>query len=128
MENIIYKELCFKINGILFEVQNKLGKGASEKQYADLLELLFKSKNINFEREKEIPFEFDEGIIKGNKIDFVIENKILLDAKAKHYITKDDYFQMQRYLKASKFKLGIVVNFKRFPLEVKRIVNNNLNN
>jgi len=126
MDNIIYKELCFRINGVIFEVQNKLGKGASEKQYADLLELLLKGKNIKYDREKEIPFEFAEGIIKGNKVDFVIDDKILLDAKAKSYITKDDYFQMQRYLKASKIKLGMVVNFRKYPIEIKRIVNNNI--
>lgn len=122
-ENIIHKDLCFKINGILYEIQNRLGKMSSEKQYCDLGELLFNEEELNMEREKEIPFEFKEGVIKGNKVDFSIDDKILVDFKTKKYITQDDYFQMQRYLKASKLKLGIIVNFKKYPLEIKRVVN-----
>lgn len=123
--NILHKDLCFKINGVLYEIQNRLGKTSNEKQYCDLGELLFAKNKIIFEREKEIPFEFKEGIIKGNKVDFLIENTLLVDFKAKKYITRDDYFQMQRYLNATKLKLGILVNFKNFPLELKRVINKN---
>lgn len=123
MEKVLYKNLGYKLNGIFFEVQNRLGKVAREKQYADLLALLLEANKIKFEREKEIPFEFAEGKIKGNKVDFLIEGSIVVDIKAKKYITRDDYFQMKRYLKAAKLKLGIIVNFKRFPLEIKRVLN-----
>lgn len=123
MKEVLHKTLGYKLNGIFFEVQNRLGRVGREKQYADLLALLLETNKIKFEREKEIPFEFTEGKIKGNKVDFLIEGSIVVDLKAKNHITKDDYFQMKRYLNAAKLKLGIIVNFKRFPLEIKRILN-----
>lgn len=46
-----------------------------------------------------------------NRVDFAISNKLLIDLKAKPVVTKDDYFQMNRYLDASKYSLGIIVNF-----------------
>ena len=125
--NILHKELCFRINGVLYEVQNRLGRTSNERQYCELAELLFSQAQFKFEREKEIPFEFKEGKILGNKVDFYLEDLVLVDFKAKKNITKDDYFQMQRYLQASKLKLGMIVNFKKYPLEIKRVINKNGN-
>jgi len=122
-DKILHKDLCFQINAVLYEIQNRLGRSASEKQCCELAELLFPKAGLKFEREKEIPFKFDEGEIKGNRVDFFINNLVLVDFKSKKYITKDDYFQMRRYLQATKLKLGLIVNFKKYPLEIKRIIN-----
>jgi len=122
---VLHKELSYKLTAILFEVQNRLGTVCNEKQYADMLNLILTAKGIKFEREKEIPFIFPEGTVRGNRVDFWIEDVIPLDVKAKKYITREDYFQMKRYLNATKRKLGLVVNFKKFPLEIKRVLNPN---
>ena len=53
----------------------------------------------------------------------MIEDKIVIDIKAKRIITKSDYFQMKRYLTSSNKKLGIIVNFRQRFLTPKRIVN-----
>ena len=55
--------------------------------------------------------------------DFVIEDKIILDLKAKRIVTKEDYYQMKRYLAVSNKKLGLIVNFRQKYISPKRILN-----
>jgi len=75
-----------------------------------------------FEREKILPIA---DVDRSNKIDFCIENVILLELKSKKFITKDDYFQMMRYLKATGLKFGLIVNFRSTYLKPKRVINLN---
>jgi len=118
---IIYKELSYRITGILFNVHNELNRYAREKQYGDLLESKLREENINYEREKRLVVD---GIANDqtNKADFVIEGKILLELKAKPMITKEDYNQTQRYLQVGKYKLGLIVNFRNRYLKPIRII------
>lgn len=125
-KEIIYPELSYKICGLCFKVHNKLGSYRNEKQYADSLEESLKENNIYYEREFRLPSSF-KGEREGRNIpDFVIENKIIVDLKAKPIILKEDYFQMQRYLISYNKKLGIIMNFRQRYLRPKRIVNNQL--
>jgi len=120
IKNLIYPELSYKVAGILFKAHNRLGRYCKEKQYQDAITEIFKQENINFEREKKLPISNNIG---GNQVDFVIEDKILLECKAKPLITKEDYYQMMRYLKATEKRLGLLVNFQRKYLRIKRIAN-----
>ncbi len=121
METILLKELSYKINGICFKVHNNLGRFCSERQYSDKLEELLKENNINYKRECEISNLVASP--KGNRADFIVEDKIVLDVKAKKFITKEDYYQMMRYLTASNFRLGLIVNFRNTYLKPKRVIN-----
>ena len=75
-EKIIYKDLCYKLNGIFFKIHNELGRFAREKQYADLAEEYFKKQGINYKREFEIKFVNQDKSVGGNRVDFLIDNKI----------------------------------------------------
>ncbi|MBI2025233.1 GxxExxY protein [Candidatus Kaiserbacteria bacterium] len=118
---ILYRDLSYRINGLLFDVHNELGRYCREKQYGDALEHLLKEKEITFEREKALPIPLIENT-ETNKADFVIENSILLELKAKPIVTKEDYSQIQRYLQASKIKLGLLINFRSKYLRPIRII------
>ena len=74
---------------------------------------------MRFVREKQIGNS-------GNIVDFLIENKIILELKAKRLITKEDYFQMQRYLQASGLEIGLIVNFRDSHIKPKRVLNTKL--
>jgi len=127
MTEIIYKDLSYKLNGIFYSVYNVLGSIHSEKQYQDVLGIKFKDGSIKYEREKDLFFNFQNNKIGGNKVDFVIEDKIVIDVKAKKYITRKDYKQMLRYLKAGEYKLGLIVNFgSPDKVAIRRIVNSEL--
>jgi len=126
---IIYRELSYKITGLCFQVQNELGRFCREKQYANRLKQLLIQNKIKYQREVQAPFIFnDNEQVGGNFPDFVIDNKIVLDCKAKKFITKEDYNQIQRYLMAKKLLLGLIVNFRNTHLKPKRIINYNLKN
>lgn len=122
-KDIIYPELSFKINGILFGVRKNLGRYKNEKQYCDAIEDELKKNSVNYEREKVLPESFDGEQRGRNKVDFLIENKIILEVKAKPFITKEDYFQTRRYLDCLSKKLGILVNMRRYYVNPKRILN-----
>ncbi len=121
--DLIYPELSYKLNGLLFKVHNELGRFCREKQYADLLEIQLREFQIKYEREKEIPFQSTEHILKGNRVGFYIDDKILVDIKAKKFLQKDDFYQTRRYLKASGLRLGILANFRDTYLKPHRILN-----
>lgn len=86
-----------------------------------MFEKLLKESSIKFEREKPLPIEGLDNRFT-NIIDFDISNKLLVDLKAKPLIRKDDFSQMKRYLDASGYKLGFIVNFHQKYLKPVRIL------
>ncbi len=120
---LIYPELSYKITGILFAVHNDLGRFRNEKEYADALERELKKFKILYEREKILPPSFEHELKWRNKIDFLIDNKIILEIKSKRLLTKDDYYQTKRYLISLNKKLGLLANFRDKYLKPRRILN-----
>ena|SRR3989344_5328906 len=120
---LIYADLTYKINGMLFDVQNELGRYCNEKQYCDAIETRLKQEDIGYEREKILPVSFQGETPGRNKVDFLIEGVLVLEVKAKRIVNRVDYYQMQRYLKALNKKLGILVNFRDQAIKPKRILN-----
>ena len=116
---IIYKELSYKIVGLLYKTHDELGRYARESQYGHFLEQLLKENNICYEREKVL---LVADVCK-NKADFIIDDKIILELKVRPAVTRDDYYQIQRYLQASNLKLGLLINFRQKYLSPKRIIN-----
>lgn len=58
----------------------------------------------------------------GNIVDFIIEDKIILEIKAKRLLEKIDFYQAQRYLQATNLKLGLLINFRNRYIKPVRIV------
>ncbi|MDP3741363.1 MAG: GxxExxY protein [bacterium] len=113
--NLIYPELSYTITGVLFSTHNDLGPYAREKQYGDKIEQKLKEIQIPYKRELVISSS-------GNVLDFVVDGKIVLELKAKRILTKEDYYQMQRYLQETNLKLGLLVNFRNKYIKPVRIV------
>ena len=117
----MFKELSYTLNGIFFKVHNDLGRFCRERQYADAIEQLLKEKELLFQREYPIPLGTDIGPT-SNRVDFWVNNEVILELKAKPLISKDDYFQMRRYLVAAKCRLGLLVNFRNYRVTIKRVI------
>ncbi len=113
-EKLIYPELSYLLTGICFDTHNACGRFAREKQYCDFLEEKFKGLKINYKREHNIS--------SGNIVDFMVEEKIILEVKAKKLINQEDFYQLQRYLQSSNKRLGLLVNFRNRYLKPVRIV------
>ncbi|HLD24908.1 MAG TPA: GxxExxY protein [Patescibacteria group bacterium] len=114
-KKLIYPELSYLLVGVCFEVHNDLGHYGREKQYGDLLEKKLTALRIPFRRELRTM----QG---SNILDFLIENKIVLELKTKYALTKEDYYQLQRYLQQTGFRLGLLINFRSKYLRPKRVI------
>jgi GxxExxY protein len=123
LDKVIYPELSYVLNGIFFKVHNELGAYCKESQYCDAIEKLLKDKDIIAEREFSVKSSSELLKDNSNRVDFLIDNKIVVEVKAKKFIGGEEYNQTQRYLKALRLKLGIIVNFHQKYLTPKRIIN-----
>src|SRR2546430_186608 len=92
---IIEKELSYTLGGIFFKIQKELGRFSRERQYADALEKKLKEHPLSYARE----FPIEVAGRKSNFADFIVENKIVVELKAKPFIEKPDFIQVRRYLK-----------------------------
>lgn len=121
--DIIHPELSYKINGILFDIRKELGRFRNEQQYCDAIEERLKKSEIIYKREAFLPPSFEGEKENRNRVDFLIDEKIILEIKAKPFITKEDYYQTMRYLQSLDKKLAILVNMRRYYINPKRILN-----
>ncbi|OIR07612.1 hypothetical protein GALL_102750 [mine drainage metagenome] len=111
------------IINVCLEVHKHLGHGFLEIVYKDAMELEFHRHKTFYEREKEFPI-FYKNILLDHKFytDFVVFNSIILEIKSKTEICDEDLAQAINYLKCSGCKVGLVLNFGRKKLEIKRVV------
>jgi len=120
---LIDSQLSYVLNGVFFTVHNALGRYCSEQQYADAVEHELQCAALTYEREKVLPLAFDGERPGRNRVDFLIENRIVVELKAKPVLEREDYTQVLRYLRSLNCKLGILVNFRMRTLIPKRVLN-----
>ncbi len=120
---IIYKELSYLITGILFEVYNELGYGYQEKYYERAIAQSLVTGKIKFK--EQAPYRI---IFKGEEIgryylDFIIEDRIVLEIKKGNYFSKKNIEQVKGYLKATGLELAILANFTPSGVKTLRVLN-----
>jgi len=123
MEEYLFTEETYEIIGKCMEVHKQLGGGILEIVYKDALELEFKNNDIFFEREKEYIVNYKGTILKHKFFaDFVVYENIILEIKGVKSVTEESYAQCINYLKVSKKRIALLVNFGNSKLEYKRII------
>jgi GxxExxY protein len=122
-DDLIYKDECYQIIGSCMELHKRLGCGFKEAVYQEALEMEFVDNAINFEREKRLKIQY-KGIFlkKEYSPDFVCFGKIVLELKAVKELSDIHQAQLFNYLKASKLRLGLLVNFGETSLVFKRFI------
>ena len=109
---IIRKEDSYKIVGAAMEVFNQLGHGFLEAVYQEALEREFKSRGIPHEREKELTIYYKgEPLEQTYKADFICYEDIIVELKAVTILQDSHRSQVYNYLRATKNKLGLLINF-----------------
>ena len=127
MNNIKINELTEKIIGLAIKVHRTLGPGFLESVYQAALAYEFSKAEIQFEKEKNMPVEYENVKLDvGFRCDFLIENKVIVECKAVKELTKIDEAQLLNYLKLSNLNVGLLINFNVLMLKngIKRMVNN----
>lgn len=127
-KRIIYPKLSYQLMSVLFKVHNKLGSSYQEKYYQRAIAREFENQRIPFEKERQIRLTYEDAGIGNYFLDFVIDEKIILEVKAVPFIKKEWTNQVVAYLVSTDLPLAIIANFRTPKLTYKRYVNPNLGN
>ena len=125
MTELIYKEEGYRINGACFEVYKEKGCGFLEDVYQECLEIEFGMQGIEFVAQHPLKLEYKNRPLRKKYIpDFICFGKIIIEIKAVREITDEHRAQLQNYLKATGYKLGLLINFGHYPkVQIERIAN-----
>jgi len=122
---LIFKEKSYKIIGACFEVYREKGCGFLEPVYQECIEIELRIQGTPYVVQRPLALEY-----KGTPLrckyepNFVCYEKLVVELKAVKELADEHHAQVQNYLRATGFQLGLLVNFGHYPkVEVERIVN-----
>ena len=118
----ILKSETERIIGFAFEVLNEIGHGLPEKIYKNALTVLFELNQISFDQQRRFPVLF-HGVEVGEFIpDLIAFDLVIVDPKVIDHITDFERGKMLNYLRITKLRAGLLLNFKKPRLEFERVV------
>ena len=121
--DLVHPELSYKLIGAAFDVHNKLGGGLREKSYEMAFAEALKESGVKYERQVNTPIKYRDKKVANRFLDFLIENKVIVELKVGGKFLRQDIEQLYEYLKISNLQLGIIINFSKREVTFKRIVN-----
>ena len=122
--DLLYEDETYNIIGSALTVHNELGPGFLESVYQEALEHEYLLNNIPAQKEVPLQIYYKEKLLSKLYIaDFICYDKIIIELKAVSALHNEHKAQILNYLKATKFKLGLLLNFGTTKLEYKRIIN-----
>jgi GxxExxY protein len=120
---LLYEDLSEKIRQSAFEVHKYFGNGFLEKVYENALAFKLKQNKVKCEQQVPVNVYLENDIMVGEYFaDLLVEDKIVIELKAVESVDKIHYAQLKNYLKATKYRLGILINFGRPVLLFKRVI------
>ncbi len=122
-QDLIYPELSYKLVGLAYNVFNELGHGHLEKIYQKAYAKELKEAGIVFKEQAPYQVIYKEEVIGNNYLDFLIEEKVIIELKRSDFYSKKYNDQLYNYIKYSNLKLAILINFTSNGVRIKRIVN-----
>ncbi|KKT26173.1 MAG: hypothetical protein UW11_C0020G0009 [Parcubacteria group bacterium GW2011_GWA2_43_9b] len=119
---LLYKELTYKIRGACFNVYNELGGLFREKIVDRALTEELLERGLKVDNQKRIDIYYKDKKIGTYVPDKIVNDEILLEIKCKPILNRNDEEQFWKYLKGTKYRLGLLINFGAQNLEIKRII------
>jgi GxxExxY protein len=123
MTELKFKQLTGTVIGAAMVVHNELGNGFPEVFYLRALAIALTEEGIKFTREHLMSVFFRNRLIGKRKVDFFIEEKIMVEIKAFNRLELSHIVQAKNYLEAYNLEIGLLINFGAMSLEFKRIHN-----
>jgi GxxExxY protein len=118
-----FEELSKKIIGAAIEVHRALGPGFLESIYEQALKVELVEHDIHYDSQKDIKIKYLGVEVGLHRLDLFIENQIIIELKAVKELTDIHFAQLRSYLKATGLKVGLLFNFAKSTLDIKRVVN-----
>ncbi|NOX67405.1 MAG: GxxExxY protein [Chlorobi bacterium] len=120
-------ELSKEIIGLAIKVHRSLGPGLLESAYEECLYYELEKAGLIVEKQKPMPLIYDEVKLDvGYRMDLLVEDKVVIEIKSVEALNNIHLAQVLTYLKLSRCKLGLLINFNVVLLKdgIKRVVNN----
>lgn len=121
-DKLLYKNISYKIRGACFEVWKKFGGAFKEKVVDNALTVALEKRGLQVVNQPKIDIYFENKKVGMYQPDKIVNDLILLELKCKPFLTQEDKRQFWLYLKGSKYKLGLLINFGTKKLEIERRV------
>ena len=115
-------QLTYAINGAVFEVSRILGPGFLEKVYENALLVELRQKGIKAQGQAPIRVTYKDTLVGDYIADIVVDDQVIVELKTVERLEKIHEAQLLNYLKATGFKVGLLVNFKSPRAQIKRLV------
>ena len=115
-------DITYKINGAVYEVYRVLGHGFLEKVYENALMIELPNSGLMARRQFPIKVNYKGAEIGDYFADILVEDKVIVELKAVEFIQKIHEAQLLNYLKATNFRIGLLVNFYHPKAEIKRFI------
>lgn len=116
------EDLTYKIRGAIFEVNRELGAGFLEKVYENALMIELKDRGLKVETQVPITVQYKNKNVGEYFADVVVENRVILELKAVESLEKIHEAQLLNYLRATEYKVGLLVNFTHPKAVIRRFV------
>lgn len=123
-----HESLTHAIIGAAMEVHRHLGNGFQEVIYQRALSIEFNMQGIEHEREKEMPLYYKGFDVGSRRVDFFVNEKIMVEIKALTKLEDVHLAQAMNYVEAYNMEIGLLINFGAKSLEFKRVHNNKILN
>lgn len=122
-QDLLYPEISYRIIGCAFDVYNSLGSGYNEKYYQKALIEAFIGNGIIFKSEVSFLLHYKNKIIGRKRLDFLVDEKVVVELKKGNHFSKTHIDQVLEYLRIQHLKLAILINFGSQGVVFKRIIN-----
>jgi GxxExxY protein len=124
MANFKHAEITKKIIGAAMRVHARLGNGFQEVIYQRAFGIELTRSGLTFVRELSMPIYYNGIFVGERRVDFFVENKIMVELKAVIKLENVHLAQAKNYLEAYNIEVGLLLNFGSISLEFKRLGNN----
>ena len=128
VQTMLHEDITKRIIAAAMQVHSILGNGFQEVIYQRALEIEMPLHNLTFGREMEMSIFYREHPIGTRRVDFFVEEKVMVELKAVIKLEDVHLAQAMNYLEAYKMPIGLLINFGGKSLEFKRVHNNKLSN
>jgi GxxExxY protein len=120
MTELIHRELTERIISCFYRVYNTLGYGFLEKVYENALRIELEKKGLAVDQQHPIAVEYSDQIVGEYFADLIVEDRVIVEIKAVSVLIGQHEAQLLNYLKATKYEIGLVLNFGPSPKFIRR--------
>lgn len=118
-----YADITEKIIGCAMTVHRKMKAGYSELIYSRCLAIEFDKIHVAYKKEMELPIYYDEMIVGKRRVDFLVDDKIVVELNAISELTDKELNQSLNYLENHRKEIGLLIDFGAKSLQFRRLIN-----